>query len=60
MGCWIASGGKPTTMIPLFAEAALLALGGFSLGLLLAYLAELHRRRQARSWTGTMREDDDE
>ena len=46
-------------MIPVFAEAALLALLGFALGLLLAYLAELHRRNQARSWTGTMREDDE-
>lgn len=37
-------------MIPLFIEAALLGLGGFGTGLLIAYLAELHRRRQARGW----------
>ncbi len=35
-------------MIPLWLEAELMALGGFSLGLLLAYLAEL--RRRARRW----------
>ncbi|MFC7536076.1 hypothetical protein ACFQPG_01685 [Sphingomonas sp. GCM10030256] len=46
-------------MIPLFAEAALLGLGGYAAGLLLAYLAELHRRSQARSWTGTVREDEE-
>lgn len=37
-------------MIPLFAEAAVLGLAGFGLGLLIAYLAELHRRRQSRGW----------
>ena len=37
-------------MIPLFIEVALLALAGFGLGLLIAYLAELHRRRQSRGW----------
>jgi len=35
-------------MIPLLIEAELLGLSGFSLGLLLAYLAEL--RRRARRW----------
>jgi hypothetical protein len=37
-------------MIPLFIEAALLGLGGFGAGLLIAYVAELHRRRQSRGW----------
>jgi len=37
-------------MIPLFVEAALLGLAGFGFGLLIAYLAELHRRRQSRGW----------
>lgn len=36
--------------LPLFLEVALLGLGGFVLGLGLAYLAELHRRRQSRGW----------
>ena len=36
--------------LPLFLEAALLGLGGFMLGLGIAYLAELHRRRQSRGW----------
>lgn len=36
--------------VPLFVEAALLGLGGYSFGLVLAYLAELHRRRQSRGW----------
>ena len=31
--------------LPLFAEAALLALAGFAAGLFLAYLIALHRRR---------------
>ena len=31
-------------MMPLFVEAAAAALGGFSLGLLFAYLVELRRR----------------
>ena len=31
-------------MMPLFVEATLMALGGFSLGLLIAYLVELRRR----------------
>ena len=35
-------------MIPLLIEAELLGLCGFSLGLLLAYLAEL--RRRSRRW----------
>jgi membrane associated rhomboid family serine protease len=35
-------------MMPLFIEAALMALAGFAVGLLFAYLVEL-RRRSARS-----------
>jgi hypothetical protein len=35
-------------MIPLFIEAILLGLAGFSLGLLIAYLLEL--RRRANFW----------
>ncbi len=35
-------------MIPLWLETELMALGGFSIGLLLAYLVEL--RRRARRW----------
>lgn len=35
-------------MIPLWIEAELLALAGFSFGLLLAYLIEL--RRRAHRW----------
>lgn len=31
-------------MMPLFLEAVLIALGGFSLGLLVAYLVALRRR----------------
>ena len=31
--------------LPLFAEAALFALGGFAVGLFLAYLVALHIRR---------------
>ena len=37
-------------MIPLFLEAALLGLAGFSVGLLIARIAEWHRRRQNRGW----------
>lgn len=33
-------------MIPLFIEAALMALSGFSVGVLIAYLVALRRRRQ--------------
>ena len=33
-------------MIPLFAEALLMALAGFAVGLLIAYLVALRRRRQ--------------
>ena len=33
-------------MIPLFAEAFLMALGGFAVGLLIAYLVALRRRSQ--------------
>ena len=33
-------------MIPLFVEAALMALTGFAVGLLVAYLVALRRRRQ--------------
>jgi hypothetical protein len=36
--------------LPLFLEAALLGLAGFGGGLVIAYLAELHRRRQSRGW----------
>ncbi len=36
--------------LPLFIETALMGVGGYSVGLLLAYLAELHRRRQSRGW----------
>ena len=36
--------------LPLFVEAALLGLAGFGVGLGIAFLAELHRRRQARGW----------
>ena len=32
-------------MMPLFIEAALMALSGFALGLLVAYLVALRRRR---------------
>jgi hypothetical protein len=35
-------------MIPLVIEAELLAFGGFALGMLLAYIAEL--RRRANQW----------
>lgn len=34
-------------MIPLFAEAFLMALVGFVVGLLIAYLAALRRRNQS-------------
>lgn len=34
-------------MIPLFIEAALMALAGFSVGLVVAYLLALRRRRQS-------------
>ena len=34
-------------MIPLFAEAFLMALVGFAVGLLIAYLAALRRRNQS-------------
>jgi hypothetical protein len=37
-------------MIPLFIEAALLALLGYFLGLGAAWLAYLHLRYQARGW----------
>jgi hypothetical protein len=37
-------GGRP--MMPLFVEAALLALSGFAVGLLIAYLVALRRRRE--------------
>jgi hypothetical protein len=37
-------------MIPLFAEAAVLALLGFAIGLFLAYLLVLHLKRQSRGW----------
>ena len=36
--------------LPLFVEAAVLGLLGFGGGLVIAYLAELHRRRQSRGW----------
>lgn len=36
--------------LPLFVEAALLGLGGYAVGLGIAFLAELHRRRQSRGW----------
>ena len=35
-------------MMPLFIEAALMALAAFSAGLVLAYLVALRRRRQHR------------
>jgi len=35
-------------MIPLIVEAALFALAGFAIGLLLAYIGEL--RRRANQW----------
>jgi hypothetical protein len=35
-------------MIPLAVEAQLLALGGFAIGMVLAYIAEL--RRRANRW----------
>jgi hypothetical protein len=34
-------------MIPLFVEALLMALGGFAVGLLIAYLVALRRRSQS-------------
>ncbi|CAA9527877.1 MAG: hypothetical protein AVDCRST_MAG31-2105 [uncultured Sphingomonas sp.] len=37
-------------MMPLFLEAALLALLGYLLGLGAAWLAYLHLRYQARGW----------
>ncbi len=38
-------------MIPLFAEALLLSLAGFLIGLSLAYLLELHNRsNRGRRW----------
>jgi hypothetical protein len=37
-------------MIPLFVEAALLALVGYLLGLGAAWLAYLHLRYQSRGW----------
>lgn len=36
--------------IPLFVEAAAIGLASYGTGLFLAYLAELHRRRQSRGW----------
>jgi hypothetical protein len=33
-------------VIPLFVEALLIAFGGFGIGLLVAYLVALRRRRQ--------------
>ena len=36
--------------LPLFVEAAVLSLLGYGIGLVIAYLAELHRRRQSRGW----------
>jgi hypothetical protein len=36
--------------VPLFVEAAVLGLLGYAVGLVIAYLAELHRRRQSRGW----------
>jgi len=33
-------------MMPLFVEAALLSLGGFAVGLLIAYLIARRRRRE--------------
>lgn len=44
---WIDSKAKPPFQLPLIAEAELLALAGFGLGLLLAYLFELRRRARA-------------
>lgn len=37
-------------MIPLFMEAALMALAGYGLGLGAAWLAYLHLRHQSRGW----------
>lgn len=37
-------------MIPLVAEASLLALAGYALGLGIARLAYLHIRYQSRGW----------
>ena len=37
-------------MIPLFLEAALLALGGYLAGLGAAWVAYLHLRYQSRGW----------
>ncbi len=46
---WTSSG--PASVLPLLPEAALAALVGFGLGLLLAYLIELRRRSRAQwSW----------
>ncbi|WP_344695956.1 hypothetical protein [Sphingomonas rosea] len=36
--------------VPVFVEAAVLALIGYTIGLFIAYLAELHRRRASRGW----------
>jgi hypothetical protein len=40
-------------MLPLLAEAELMSLGGFALGLLIAYLLELRRRARVgrREWS---------
>jgi hypothetical protein len=37
-------------MIPLFVEAGGLALGGFAIGIFLAYLLSLHLARRNRTW----------
>ena len=36
--------------MPLFVEAALMALAGFAVGLLVAYLVAMRRRRDDRSY----------
>jgi hypothetical protein len=37
-------------MMPLFVEATLLALGGFAVGVLVAYLVAMRRRRDRRDY----------
>jgi hypothetical protein len=38
-------------ILPLFAEASLLALTGFAVGLFFAYLVGLHLRRSSRGYS---------
>ena len=49
MGPWLVAAGTDTgAMIPLAIEAQLLGLGGFAIGMVIAYIVEL--RRRANEW----------